>query len=351
MAPFLHKPELADRSAAIDKNGFHRGAFFYRSIREDTMVKYILKRILYIIPTLILTSILAFGFVRLIPGDPAQTMLGELASEEQLEVYREKMGLNQSIFQQYWLFISNAVKGDLGTSIAYSKPVLGLIGERLETTLFLGLIASALILIIALPVGIIAAAKVNSVTDQAVTVTAMFAASVPAFWLGLMLMMWFAVDLKWFPTSGFPSVFQSGDWSNLRYLVLPAFTVAIPNTALIIRMTRSSMLDVVKEDLVRTARAKGLSLPVVYIKHVFRNSLNSIISSFGFILAALISGSVITENIYALPGVGNFLISSINMRDYPAIQGTILVIALIFMTINLLVDLTYALIDPRVRYT
>ncbi len=314
------------------------------------MLKYVIKRILYIVPTLILVSILAFAFVRMIPGDPAQTMLGELASEEQLEAYRAKMGLNDSVVRQYLIFLSNALKGDLGTSIAFGQPVLRLIGDRLETTLFLGLMASVIILVTALPIGIIAAAKVNSAMDQAATVTAMFAASVPAFWLGLMLMMWFSVDLKWFPSSGFPSVFKTGDWSNLRYLVLPAVTVAIPNTALIVRMTRSSMLDVSKEDFVRTARAKGLSLPVVYIRHVFRNSLNTIISSFGFILAALISGSVITENIYALPGVGNFLIYSINMRDYPAIQGTILVIALIFMLINLLVDLAYALIDPRIRY-
>lgn len=314
------------------------------------MLKYLIKRLLYIIPTLLLVSILVFSFVRLIPGDPAQTMLGELASEEQLEAYREKMGLNDSILKQYWIFLSNAVRGDLGTSIAFNAPVLGLIIERLETTLLLGMMAAILIVIFAIPIGIIAAAKVNTPVDQAATVTSMFAASVPAFWLGLLLMMWFAVDLKWLPTSGFPSIAKSGDWSNLRYLVLPAVTVAIPNTALIVRMTRSSMLDVSKEDFVRTARAKGLSLPVVYIKHVFRNSLNAIISSFGFILASLISGSVVTENIYALPGVGNFLIYSINMRDYPSIQGTILVIAVIFMLINLLVDLTYALIDPRVRY-
>ena len=315
------------------------------------MLKYLLKRFLLMVPTLLLTSILVFSFVRLIPGDPAQAMLGELATEEQLEVYREKMGLNESIFKQYWIFISDAMHGDLGTSIAFNSPVSALIAERLETTMFLGLMAATIILVIALPIGIIAAAKVNSVVDQGVTVTAMFLASVPAFWLGLMLMMWFAVDLKWFPTSGFPSIFQSGDWSNLKYLVLPAFTVAIPNTALIVRMTRSSMLDVVKEDYVRTARAKGLSQPVVYIKHVFRNSLNSIVSSFGFILASLISGSVITESIFALPGIGAFLIYSINMRDYPAIQGTILVIAIIFIGINLLVDLSYALIDPRVRYS
>ena len=314
------------------------------------MIKYIFKRILYMIPTLILTSILVFGFIRLIPGDPAQAMLGELATEEQLESYRESMGLNESVFKQYWIFVSNAVKGDLGVSIAYNQPVLKLIAERLETTLLLGVMAALIIIILAIPIGIIAAAKVNTPLDQGVTVTAMFFASVPAFWLGLMLMLLFAVKLQWFPTSGFPSIIQSGDWSNLKYLVLPAFTVAIPNTALIVRMTRSSMLDVVKEDYVRTARAKGLSLPVVYIKHVFRNSLNSIISSFGFILASLISGSVITESIFALPGVGAFLIYAIDMRDYPAVQGTILVVALIFMVINLLVDLSYALIDPRVRY-
>jgi peptide/nickel transport system permease protein len=315
------------------------------------MIKYIIKRLLYTIPTLLLTSILVFGFVRMIPGDAAEAMLGDLATEEELEAYRERMGLKEPIIKQYIIFITNAARGDLGTSVAYSAPVLDLILERMETTLFLGFMASIVILIFALPIGIISAVKVNSAIDQTITVVAMFLASVPAFWLGLMLMLWFAVERHWFPTSGFPSVLQSGDWSNLKYLVLPAFTLATPNTALVVRMIRSSMLDVVKEDYVRTARAKGLSLPVVYIKHVFRNSLNTVVTSFGFILAALISGSVITESIFALPGVGAFLTYAINMRDYAAVQGSILVIAFIFIIVNLFVDLSYALIDPRVRYS
>ncbi len=315
------------------------------------MFKYIIKRILSMIPTLLLTSILIFLIIRLIPGDPAVATLGEMATEEKLIEIREQMGLNEPIHKQYLIWMKGVLKGDLGESIFQRRPVIEIVFERMETTLLLGALSSIIIIFIALPIGIIAASKANSWIDQIISGISMFFAAVPAFWLGLNLMLIFAVQLKIFPTSGFPSIIKTGDISNIRYLILPAFTVAIPNTSLIIRMTRSSMLDVIKEDYVRTARSKGLSLPVVYIKHVFRNSLISIVSSFGFILAALISGSVITENVFALPGLGQFLINSISLRDYPAVQGVILTIALIFMLINLLVDIAYAIIDPRIQYS
>ena len=303
------------------------------------------------IPSLLLTSILVFSFVHLIPGDPAITMLGDTATEEQLEVVREEMGLKQPLTTQYVIWMSKVLRGNLGDSIFQNRPVMACIIESSETSLLLGVMAMILILIISLPVGILSAVKANTWVDQTISSVAMFFASVPAFWLGLNLMLLFAVRLLWLPSSGFPSIVNTGNWSNIRYLILPAVAIAIPNTALIVRMTRSSMLDVIKEDYVRTAHSKGLSENRVYIKHVFRNSLIAVVSSLGFVFASLISGTVVTESVFALPGIGNLLITSINLRDYPLIQGIILVIALIFMVINLIVDIINARLDPRIRYS
>lgn len=315
------------------------------------MIRYILKRILSMIPSLLLTSILVFSFVHLIPGDPAITMLGDTATEEQLEVVREEMGLKQPLTTQYVIWMSKVLRGNLGDSIFQHRPVTACIIESSETSLLLGVMAMILILVISLPVGILSAVRANSWVDQTISSVAMFFASVPAFWLGLNLMLLFAVKLLWLPSSGFPSIASTGNWSNIRYLILPAVAIAIPNTALIVRMTRSSMLDVIKEDYVRTAHSKGLSENRVYIKHVFRNSLIAVVSSLGFVFASLISGTVVTESVFALPGIGHLLIASINLRDYPLIQGIILVIALIFMVINLIVDIINAKLDPRIRFS
>lgn len=315
------------------------------------MIRYILKRILSMIPSLLLTSILVFSFVHLIPGDPAITMLGDTATEEQLEVVREEMGLKQPLTTQYVIWMSKVLRGNLGDSIFQNRPVTACIVESSETSLLLGVMAMILILIISLPVGILSAVRANTWVDQTISSVAMFFASVPAFWLGLNLMLLFAVRLLWLPSSGFPSIVSTGNWSNIRYLILPSVAIAIPNTALIVRMTRSSMLDVIKEDYVRTAHSKGLSENRVYIKHVFRNSLIAVVSSLGFVFASLISGTVVTESVFALPGIGHLLITSINLRDYPLIQGIILVIALIFMVINLIVDIINAKLDPRIRFS
>lgn len=314
------------------------------------MARYVIKRILSMIPSLILTSILVFLFVHMIPGDPAITMLGDTATEEQLEVLREEMGLNEPLTTQYLIWMAKVVRGNLGDSIFQNRPVMECIIESSETSLLLGVIAMVLILLISLPVGILSATKANTWVDQSISAIAMFFAAVPAFWLGLNLMLLFAVKLMWLPSSGFPSIVSSGDWSNLRYLILPSVAIAIPNTALIVRMTRSSMLDVIKEDYVRTAHSKGLTENQVYIKHVFRNSLIAVVSSLGSVFASLISGTVVTESVFALPGMGHLLISSINLRDYPLIQGIILVIAVIFMIINLIVDIVNARLDPRIRF-
>lgn len=315
------------------------------------MIRYIIKRILSMIPSLLLTSILVFSFVHLIPGDPAITMLGDTATEEQLEVLREEMGLNQPLTTQYVIWLGKLLRGDMGNSIFQNRPVLTCIVESSETSILLSVMAMILILCISIPVGILSAVKANSWIDQTISSTAMFFASVPAFWLGLNLMLLFAVKLMLLPSSGFPSIASSGDWSNIRYLILPSVAIAIPNTAQIVRMTRSSMLDVIKEDYVRTAHSKGLTENQVYVRHVFRNSLIAVVSSLGIVFASLISGTVVTESVFALPGLGHLLITSINLRDYPLIQGIILVIAMIFMAINLIVDIINAKLDPRIRFS
>ena len=315
------------------------------------MTRYIIKRILSMVPSLLLTSILVFSFVHLIPGDPAITMLGDTATEEQLEVLREEMGLNQPLVTQYVIWLGKLLRGDMGKSIFQNRPVLACIVESSETSILLSIMAMVLILCISIPVGILSAVKANSWIDQAISSTAMFFASVPAFWLGLNLMLLFAVKLMLLPSSGFPSIASSGDWSNIRYLILPSVAIAIPNTAQIVRMTRSSMLDVIKEDYVRTAHSKGLTENQVYVKHVFRNSMIAVVSSLGIVFASLISGTVVTESVFALPGLGHLLITSINLRDYPLIQGIILVIAMIFMAINLIVDIINAKLDPRIRFS
>ncbi|MDY3244684.1 MAG: ABC transporter permease [Candidatus Limiplasma sp.] len=315
------------------------------------MIRYIIKRILSMVPSLLLTSILVFSFVHLIPGDPAITMLGDTATEEQLEVLREEMGLNQPLVTQYVIWLGKLLRGDMGKSIFQNRPVLACIVESSETSILLSIMAMVLILCISIPVGILSAVKANSWIDQAISSTAMFFASVPAFWLGLNLMLLFAVKLMLLPSSGFPSIASSGDWSNIRYLILPSVAIAIPNTAQIVRMTRSSMLDVIKEDYVRTAHSKGLTENQVYVKHVFRNSMIAVVSSLGIVFASLISGTVVTESVFALPGLGHLLITSINLRDYPLIQGIILVIAMIFMAINLIVDIINAKLDPRIRFS
>lgn len=303
------------------------------------------------VPSLLLTSVLVFSFVHLIPGDPAITMLGDTATEEQLEVLREEMGLNQPLVTQYVIWLGKLLRGDMGKSIFQNRPVLACIVESSETSILLSIMAMVLILCISIPVGILSAVKANSWIDQAISSTAMFFASVPAFWLGLNLMLLFAVKLMLLPSSGFPSIASSGDWSNIRYLILPSVAIAIPNTAQIVRMTRSSMLDVIKEDYVRTAHSKGLTENQVYVKHVFRNSMIAVVSSLGIVFASLISGTVVTESVFALPGLGHLLITSINLRDYPLIQGIILVIAMIFMAINLIVDIINAKLDPRIRFS
>lgn len=312
------------------------------------MAAYIVKRILTLFPTLIAASMLVFLFIHLIPGDPAAVLLGDTATPEEIAALSREMGLDKPIWQQYVFWFGNVLQGNLGESLFFKTPVLSVIADGAETSVLLALLTMFWIVLFGVPVGILSATNHGTWIDQVTSSLAMLFASIPTFWLGLYLILVFAVGLGWFPSSGFPSLSDDGGLANLRYLILPSLTLAAPNAALIVRLVRSSMLDVSREDHVRTARAKGLPPARVAVKHVFRNSLIAVTAAFGFTFAALISEAVVTETVFSLPGIGRLVVQSILRRDYPVIQGVILVIVVLYLFVNLLVDLTYAWLDPRV---
>jgi peptide/nickel transport system permease protein len=310
---------------------------------------YVLKRLLGAVPTLVIASLLVFAFIHLIPGDPASVMLGDMADAEDIAALRTELGLDRPIWEQYLLWVSRVLQGDFGTSIYFQEPVLRVIGEGAETSAFLALFTMTLIIAIGLPAGIIAASFHGTRIDQSLSGLTMLFASIPTFWLGLYLIFTVAVGLDLLPTSGFPSVIESGDLSNLRYLILPAITLSAPNSALVIRLVRAGMLDVMREDYVRTARAKGIAEHAVILRHVFRNALIGVVATLGFTFVGLVSEAVVTETVFALPGIGRLVVQSILRRDYPVIQGIILVIILFYILVNLVVDIVTTYLDPRVK--
>jgi peptide/nickel transport system permease protein len=310
---------------------------------------YVLKRLLGAVPTLFIASILVFAFIHLIPGDPASVMLGDMADAEDIAALRRELGLDRPIWEQYLLWVSRALQGDLGTSIYFQEPVLSVIGEGAETSAFLALFTMMLIVTIGIPAGIISASFHGTRIDQSLSGLTMLFASIPTFWLGLYLIFTVSVGLGLLPTSGFPSVLESGDLSNLKYLILPAITLSAPNSALVIRLVRAGMLDVMREDYVRTARAKGIAEHAVILRHVFRNALIGVVATLGFTLVGLVSEAVVTETVFALPGIGRLVVQSILRRDYPVIQGIILVIIVFYIVVNLVVDIVTTYLDPRVK--
>ncbi len=312
------------------------------------MPAFTIKRLLTLVPTLLAASMLIFLFMHLVPGDPAAILLGDTATAEDIAQLTKELGLDQPLWKQYGLWLSNVLQGDLGTSLFFQEPVLSVIGDGAETSILLASMTMLWIVLLGIPLGVMSASFHGTWVDTVSSGLAMLAASIPTFWLGLYFILIFAVGLGWFPSSGFPSVFDEGGWSNLRYLLLPSLTLAAPNAALIIRLVRASMLDVQREDHVRTARAKGLHPARVAFKHVFRNALIAVTAAFGFTFAALISEAVVTETVFSLPGIGRLVVQSILRRDYPVIQGVILIIVVMYLLINLLVDLAYAWLDPRV---
>lgn len=292
---------------------------------------------------------IAFFIVRLAPGDPAALMLGPDATPEQAEELRSRLGLDQPIIIQYASFIVSAVKGDLGQSIFFNQPVTQVLKSRAEPTVFLSLFSLIIALVVAVPIGIYAAYRRGSFFDQSVISIAMLAASVPSFWTGLMAQRWLATEYGWFPASGYggpDTVFLD----RMVYLVLPALVLGVVNSALILRFTRASMLDVLSEDYIRTARSKGMREPRVVLRHGLRNAGIPIITVIGLTFALLVSGAVVTERVFNIPGMGNLVVNAVLRRDYPVIQGTLIVVAVTYVIINLVTDLLYLLVDKRVQY-
>lgn len=312
------------------------------------MLVYTAKRLLTLIPTLLAASILVFLFIHLIPGEPAAILLGDTATPEEVAQLTAEMGLDKPLVVQYGLWLGNVLQGDFGRSVFFREPVMTVIGRGAETSILLATMTMVWIVIFGIPIGVLSASYQGRWVDQITSGGAMLFASVPTFWLGLYLILIFSVWLGWFPSSGFPSLSDEGGVTNLRYLLLPSLTLAAPNAALIVRLVRASMLDVAREDHVRTARAKGLHPATVAMRHIFRNALIAVAAAFGFTFAALVSEAVVTETVFSLPGIGRLVVQSILRRDYPVIQGVILVIVVLYTLINLAVDLAYARLDPRV---
>jgi len=313
------------------------------------MRAYLAARLLSLIPVLLVVAVVIFLLIRLTPGDPARVLAGEDATPEQLRLLRLDMGLEGPLPTQFARWVGRAVQGDLGRSLFSRLPVRRIIGQHIGPTLMLSGLAVTVALCIGIPLGVVSAVYRNSWWDQAGLALAMLGAAVPTFWLGLSLIVVFAVNLGWLPSSGFRPPAE-GLARSLGYLILPSLTLGVPNSALIIRFVRSSLLDVIATDYVRTARAKGLGERLVIFRHAFRNALVPILTVVGLTFAALMGGAVVTETVFAIPGIGQLVVQSVLRRDYPMIQGVTLVVATSYVMINLLVDLLYFLVDPRVKY-
>ncbi len=327
------------------------------------MLQYVGRRLLQLVPVVIGVSLIVFLIMHLTPGDPVALMFGAdaAANPELMASLRKQLGLDQPIYVQYFRFLANLLRGDLGRSLTTNDRVLEEVTARLPATMEIATSALIVSVTIGLLAGVIAAVRRNSAFDYASTAGALFGASVPSFWLGLMLIYSMAVWLSLLPVSGrggalLPAIGQvfSGNVNPLRtalsHLVLPSITLGLPSAALIARLTRSSMLEVLNQDYVRTARSKGLSERVVIFRHALRNALIPVVTMAGLQFGYLLGGAVITESVFAWPGVGRLTILAITQRDYPLVQGNVMVLALIFVLINLFVDLTYGLLDPRIRY-
>lgn len=305
------------------------------------MFQYIFRRLLSTIPVLFGISLMLFFLLRALPGDPAQVIAGELATQDEVERIRQQLGLDEPVYVQYAKFLSRIVRFDLGTSTRTQYPVTQEIAPRLLNTVILAVAATILACLLGVPAGIVAAVKPYTTMDMVVTALALFGMSMPAFWLGLMLIIIFSVKLKLLPVGG------SG---GFVYLILPAITLAASLVAVVARNTRSAMMEVLAQDYITTARSKGVQEKMVIIRHGLKNSFIPIITVVGLQFGTMLGGTVLTETVFAWPGLGRLLISSILARDYPVIQGSILIFALLFVLTNLVVDMTYVYFDPKVRY-
>ncbi|GLV47792.1 peptide ABC transporter permease [Thermus sp. LT1-2-5] len=335
------------------------------------MGSYIVRRLLGLVPVLFGITLLVFLFLQLIPGDPAQAILGERGTPEQLAALREKLGLNRPLYVQYLTFVRNVLTGDLGTSAVSTIPVAEELKRRWPATFELALAATLVAVVLGIPVGTLAAVRKNSLLDTLSMSLSLVGVSMPVFWLGLLLVYLFAVNLHWLPTGGRLSTDLAIDFrpitgfllldglltgqpqvlgDALKHLILPALTLGTIPLAILTRITRSAMLEVLSQDYVRTARAKGLAERQVILKHALKNALLPVVTIIGLQFGTLLGGAILTETIFSWPGIGSYIYEGILNRDYPVVQAGVLVVATAFVLVNLLVDLSYALLDPRIQY-
>ena len=305
------------------------------------MIRFIARRLLLTVPVLAGVATLVFSLIHLVPGDPVQAMLGESASREDVVDLRQRLGLDRPLYVQYAAFLRGAVTGDLGRSLRTGQSVTGAIAERMPATIELAFAAMLFAVVVAVPLGIVAAVRAGTAVDHGATTLSLIGISLPGFWLGPILAIVFAVTLGWLPVSG---------RGTPAHLVLPAITLGAPLAAVLARMTRASVLEELREPYVLAARARGVSRGRAVLRHAFRNSLVPIVTVLGLQFGAVLTGAVITETIFAWPGVGRLLVQSISFRDYPLVQGCILLIAATYVAMNLLTDVVYGLLDPRIRY-
>ncbi|ETF00515.1 peptide ABC transporter [Advenella kashmirensis W13003] len=311
------------------------------------MFKFVLSRIAMAVPTLIIVAIAVFVLIRLIPGDPAQLLLGDMADPTSLADLRIRLGLDRSVWEQFIIWFGHVLQGDLGISINQNVPVLGLVWERFTVSAQIVMIAVLIATLIAVPAGIIAAWKQNQPIDLLLIGLSTLLVSIPTFWLGLILLLFFGLQLGWLPVVGYVSI--ATDWkAGLLYLMMPIMTLFIHEIGVIIRMSRASALEVLRLDYVTHARAKGLSESAVLTHHVFRNAFGPTWTLIGLVLGNLLGGIAVVETVFTIPGLGRLLVDSIFARDYPVIQGCLLFVAVIYVLVNLFVDLCYPIFDPRV---
>ena len=313
------------------------------------MLGYLIRRILAAIPVMGVVALFVFLLLRLTPGDPAAILAGDNATPEQLDRIRTSLGLNEPLYTQFFTWVGKLLHGDFGVSLISNVPVITMIGNRIEPTIAIALATITFTVIVAVPLGVIAAWKHGTWIDRFVMGLSVLGFSVPVFVIGYVLIQIFALDLRWLPVQGFHSI-SSGFGPFLQRIILPTISLSFIYVALIARMTRAAMLDVLGEDYVRTARAKGIGEWGVLLRHALRNAAVPVITVIGSGFALLISGVVVTESVFNLPGIGRLTVDSVLSRDYPVIQGMILLTSLVYVLVNLLIDVAYTLLDPRIRY-
>jgi peptide/nickel transport system permease protein len=312
------------------------------------MTAYILRRLVMLVPVLIVVGVVVFGLVHLTPGDPAAVILGDRATPEDIARLRDQLGLNDPLPVQFVHWFGNVLRLDFGESIFLGEPVTQALLDRVQPTALLTLYALSIQVLIGIPAGVLAAVRYNSPVDRALTVMAISGSAIPTFFLGILLILVFAVRLRWLPSGGYVP-FGEDPAAHFKGMVLPSFALGFSAAGLLARLVRSSMLDVLREDYVRTAFAKGLPEQLVIVRHALRNALIPALTVIGISIGALLGGAVVTETVFTIPGMGRLVVQSIARRDYPVIQGAIIAIATTYVLVNLVVDVLYVYIDPRVR--